>query len=524
MSKTRRLAADRRRDLLFPVLMLVILTLVAVGILLYWSADALNRRQAVAQESLVSSTLETNLDALRSLVIDYAWWDEAVTTFDVGLDERWAKEELGDYLLEAFGVNCIWVLGPGNETKIAFINGKPSTIGLFERMPPSVSLLLDAARQGRSIDQVPAAGFVAIDGQLEIVAASIVSPFETIAGPPDPDSASVIVFGRPLGEAFFAAQSLNSFLGTPEFSTAAPPDGFLGHVIAGFDGVALGNIVWRDLRSGDDVIWRAAPLLLAALLILCLLLVLTVRRVEAVVLREGRLTVSLDHERQRRQDKSRFVSMVSHELRTPLQAIGSAADMLDRYGDQMSLAERQEETQTIRRGVAALARLVDDVLLVGRVDAPRPAGDGEVVDLAELCSAVWREVSLALKATQTLRLNDRIGHPVVGASQVMLNAVLSNLLQNAAKYAAEASEIEVELAEEPDCYRLAVRDFGPGIPADLHEAVFEPYWRAESTAALEGAGLGLPVARAAARSLGGNITIESDDLDRGTRFVLRWPR
>ena len=106
----------------------------------------------------------------------------------------------------------------------------------------------------------------------------------------------------------------------------------------------------------------------------------------------------------------------------------------------------------------------------------------------------------------------------------MLHAVLSNLFQNAVKYSEAGSEVEVEIAEEHGSYRISVRDFGPGIAPDLRGSVFEPYWRADSVAKVPGAGLGLPIARASARSLGGDLTVECDDLDVGTRFVLRWPR
>src|SRR3546814_1399173 len=61
--------------------------------------------------------------------------------------------------------------------------------------------------------------------------------------------------------------------------------------------------------------------------------------------------------------------MVAQELRTPLQAIGTAADLLERFGDQMSEPERREETRTIRGAVGTLARLVDDVLVMGRAEA-----------------------------------------------------------------------------------------------------------------------------------------------------------
>ena len=506
------------------MLLLVILTLVAFSFLLYWSAEALNRRQAEAQESLISSTLDTQRRALRALTIDYAWWDEVILTFDVELDERWASENLGSYLQETFGINCLWVLGPNNETKAAFINGEPSTVAIGDLLQDRVAGLLQSARAGRTIDDVPEPGFVVNDGRLELISASIVSPFASIAGPPDPESASLVVFGQPLEGAFFNSASLKSFLEMPHFTTESPPEGYLGHEIIGLNGDHLGYVIWQDLKPGDALLWRLAPLLIAAVLILLLLFGLMVRRVEAVVSREGHLALSLDHERQRRRDKSRFVSMVSHELRTPLQAIGSAADTLERYGDKMTLEECREETRTIREGVSVLAGLVDDVLLVGRADAARQVATGECIDLSELCSAVWREVSLALKADHRLRVSDCIGKPVCGGAQTMLHAVLSNLFQNAVKYSDAGNEIEVEIAEEPEWYRISVRDFGPGIAPHLHSSVFEPYWRADSVAAVPGAGLGLPIARASARSLGGDLTVEADDLDVGTRFVLRWPR
>src|SRR3546814_8142651 len=105
---------------------------------------------------------------------------------------------------------------------------------------------------------------------------------------------------------------------------------------------------------------------------------LAIRRVETVVLREGRLSLSLHQEKQRRSQKSDFVSMVSHELRTPLQAIGTAADLLERFGDQMSEPERREETRTIRGEVGTLARLVDDVLVMGRAEATADSRGHEI--------------------------------------------------------------------------------------------------------------------------------------------------
>ncbi len=72
MDATRKILARRRRNLLFPILLLVAISLVAMAALLYWSADSLNRRDALAQEGLVKSVVQIRKGGVRQLVIDYA--------------------------------------------------------------------------------------------------------------------------------------------------------------------------------------------------------------------------------------------------------------------------------------------------------------------------------------------------------------------------------------------------------------------------------------------------------------------
>jgi signal transduction histidine kinase len=256
------------------------------------------------------------------------------------------------------------------------------------------------------------------------------------------------------------------------------------------------------------------------------LLILAIRQVETVVSREGRLFISLYQEQQKRSQKSDFVSMISHELRTPLQAIGTSADMLERFGDQMSVAERSEETRTIRRAVSGLARLVDDVLVMGRADAAPDRDSGEPLDLARFCRAMWREVSVALRSKQEMALQDRLGGPVHGVNEVAMHTILSNLMQNAIKYSQGEGDIDVVLAREGEDYVIAVTDFGPGIAEAEREAIFQPYWRASDVKDIAGTGLGLAVARSAARSMGGELILDcggGESSGRGTRFVVRWP-
>lgn len=519
---TRENVARRRRNLLLPILLLVAVALVAVGALLYWSAVSINQRDSVAQEDLIRSIVQLRKDNLRQLVIDYAWWDDAVTKLGTAVDERWARERLPSYLQSTFGISAGWIVNSDGNVAFSFADGGPLAPDEATALPGGTADLLAAARAAETIDDVPAAGFVMYQQDLALIGASVIAPLED-AGPGTLEEAGVLVFVQPMDLTLFSRAGIGEHIDNLQFLRGAIPPGYLGCIVKGLDGQAIGSVVWRDQRAGDHLLWSVVPLLLVALVAVCVLLFLAIKRVETVVSREGRLSISLYQEKQRRSQKSNFVSMVSHELRTPLQAIGTAADMLERFGDQMNETERREETKTIRRAVGTLARLVDDVLLIGRAEASESRNGGEPFDLGRFCSAVWREVSVALRSKQEMVLDDRIGAPVNGLNDVAMHTILSNLMQNAIKYSRGVGSIEIELRRDGPDYVIAVTDCGPGIPASERDAIFQPYWRSRLVDGIAGTGLGLPVARSAARSLGGDLVVEDSGDGRGARFIVRWP-
>ena len=517
----RAVLARRRRNLLLPILLLVAVSLVAVSALLYWSAVSINQRDAVAQDDLVRSVMQIRKESLRQLAIDYAWWD-AVAHLGTSLEERWTREDLPGYLQDAFGIAAGWVVAPDGRVRFSFENGRAIQAQAAPVLPAGGAELTATARAAGSLDAVPAPGFALYQQDLALIAASLIAPLSNGRETAE-EQGGVLVFVQPMDLTLFARAGVGEHIVNLHFLRGPVPPGYLGCEIKGLDGKVIGNVVWRDQRSGDAMLWSVAPLLLIALLAVCFLLVLAIRRVETVVSREGSLSISLHQERQRRSQKSDFVSMVTHELRTPLQAIGTAVDMLERFGDQMNAAERREETSTIRRAVGTLARLVDDVLVMGRAEAAADGEGGEPTDLARLCRAVWREVSVALRAKQQMVLRDGIGTPVYGLNDAAMHTILSNLMQNAIKYSRSVGDIELDLSRDGGDYVIAVTDHGPGVPEEEREAIFQPYWRSRQTEGIAGTGLGLPVARSAARSLGGELSIEAAGPDGGARFVLRWP-
>ncbi|MGF1592174.1 MAG: ATP-binding protein [Kiloniellaceae bacterium] len=517
----RDILARRRRNLLLPILLLVAVALVAVGALLYWSAQSMNHRDAVAQEDLVRSIVQLRKDSLRQLVIDYARRDDEIAALAAGSGPAHLGENLSAFLRGTFDISAGWILSSDGTVAFSFEDGRPIPPQAAPALPPGGAELAAAALLGRNIGEAPAAGFVLHQQELALIGASLIVPPGQVSG--EAEARRVLVLVQPMDMTLFARAGIGEHIDNLRFLRGPVPPGSLGCELKGLDGEVIGSVVWRDRRSGDDLLWSVAPLLLVALLAVCVLLVLAIKRVETVVSREGRLSISLHQEKQRRSQKSDFVSMVSHELRTPLQAIGSSADMLERFGDQMTEAERHEETRTIRRAVETLARLVDDVLVMGRAEAVESGDGGGPVDLARFCHAVWREVSIALGTKQALVLQDSIVSPVEGINDAALQTILSNLLQNAVKYSRGEGDIEVELRRDGDRYVIAVTDCGPGVSPAEREAIFQPYWRSRQAEGIGGTGLGLPVARSAARSMGGDLVVAAGAEGQGARFLVHWP-
>jgi two-component system OmpR family sensor kinase len=209
-----------------------------------------------------------------------------------------------------------------------------------------------------------------------------------------------------------------------------------------------------------------------------------------------------------------FVADASHELRTPLAAIRGYSELIERRGDavpdEVSEALRRARSQTER-----MTSLVEDMLLLARLDAGRPL-QREAVDLSQL---VVDSVSDAHAAGPghhfTLDLPD---DPVtVTGDATRLGQVLANLLANARTHTPPGTTVVAGLAGGPDGNgapagaRIWVADQGPGIPVDLLPHVFERFARADAgrSRAAGSTGLGLSIVHAVVAAHGGRVTVES---------------
>lgn len=223
--------------------------------------------------------------------------------------------------------------------------------------------------------------------------------------------------------------------------------------------------------------------------------------------------------------KDDMLSIVSHELRTPLTPIKASAQLLRRRADRMSEAQREQLLGQIEHRAEHLARLVDDLLLVGQLSASADARPRLVPALTDLTALLRTNVAeLALVRPQH--------HIVLDAPEALpavtdarrIRQIVDNLVDNACKFSPPGTEVQVSLRASDAWITLKVSDSGRGIPPEDLARVFERFERVEDPLHMttSGAGLGLYIVRALCRALGGDITVDSV-LGAGTTFTVRLP-
>jgi signal transduction histidine kinase len=208
-----------------------------------------------------------------------------------------------------------------------------------------------------------------------------------------------------------------------------------------------------------------------------------------------------------------LLANASHELRSPLTRIRMGLELM---GDSPSPAMKAE----ISRSVGELDQLIDEILLASRLDAKEAdLGTIEPVDLTGLASEECARVDAHLE------LGFDPHSIVVPGVGKLLRRMLRNLLENARRYG--TSDIEVQLSSLTEnnrhWVRLCVCDRGPGVPPDLRERIFEPFYRLPGASEREGGvGLGLSLVRSIVQRHGGHVHCQ-DREGGGAQFVVMLP-
>ncbi len=222
--------------------------------------------------------------------------------------------------------------------------------------------------------------------------------------------------------------------------------------------------------------------------------------------------------------KDEFLAMLAHELRNPLAPISSAAQLL-RHA-RLDETRMRDITDIIIRQVGHITGLVDDLIDVSRVTRGLISTEKNPQDMQGIVNDAVEQVRPTIEAR---RHSLTVGLPpqrlrIMGDHKRVVQ-VITNLLNNAAKYTPQGGHIDLQLAQQGDWVTLDVRDDGIGISAELLPRVFDLFTQGERSAdrAQGGLGVGLAVVKSLAELHGGRVAVASDGPGKGSVFTLTLP-
>jgi signal transduction histidine kinase len=264
--------------------------------------------------------------------------------------------------------------------------------------------------------------------------------------------------------------------------------------------------------------------------------------VQQVAAFAARVLVQAEHEANQRdhverlerldRQKTDFLSTVSHELRTPLTSISGYLELLQ-DGDAGELTAAQRSMLgVIDRNSTRLRGLIEDLLVLNRIESGGLHVERHDVDLGELVRHTVEELSpLAGRGQVELEVDDCAGGVVVSGDQGHLHRAIVNVLSNAIKFTPSGGRVELSLEVLPDgegpagpWARLCCRDSGIGIPASDLPQLFSRFYRAgnATTAAIPGTGLGLAIVKTIVEDHGGRLDLTSVE-GEGTVVAIELP-
>lgn len=222
--------------------------------------------------------------------------------------------------------------------------------------------------------------------------------------------------------------------------------------------------------------------------------------------------------------KDEFLATLSHELRNPLAPLRTGLELLRMANDDP--AKVPAYRAIMERQVDHLVRLVDDLLDVSRITRGSLELKKSRVELNTVVRAALQDIEPAIRtAGHTLDVNLPEDPIVLEADPVRLGQVLTNLLNNAAKYTPAGGRIELAVEEQVGGVELCVRDNGCGIPADKLDAVFEMFGQIDRSleSGNRGLGVGLSLVKSLVEMHDGTIEARSEGIGRGSEFRLWLP-
>ena len=221
--------------------------------------------------------------------------------------------------------------------------------------------------------------------------------------------------------------------------------------------------------------------------------------------------------------RSALLSSVSHDLRTPLVSIIGSATGLASCDGALSSADRAQLVQTILEESERLNRFVQNLLDMTRLGYGALQPNREWVDLREIVGRALKQMARPLASLKVeVQIPDDL--PLLHVDPILIEQVLVNILDNAAKYSPAGGRIEIAAALDGEQVSVRVSDEGPGIPPEARDTVFDVFYRVRAgDKQAAGTGLGLSICRGLIEAHGGRIEALPGPGGRGTTIAFWLP-
>ncbi|MEM9978029.1 MAG: ATP-binding protein, partial [Cyanobacteria bacterium P01_D01_bin.2] len=237
---------------------------------------------------------------------------------------------------------------------------------------------------------------------------------------------------------------------------------------------------------------------------------------------ETEIRNTLERERELNEMKTRFVSITSHEFRTPLTTILSSAELLEHYGEQWDIVKQHQYLKKVQSAATHMTALLNDVLLISKVEAGRMEFDPQPLVLNGFCREIIEELQITTER-HTLELRSQLPDIPHQIDRKLMRHILTNLLANAINYSPGGGKIVVGLNSIGDNIELWVQDSGIGIPPEAHPTLFDSFVRGPNVGTISGTGLGLAIVKKSVGLHRGEIGFKSA-VGKGTTFTITLPR
>lgn len=235
---------------------------------------------------------------------------------------------------------------------------------------------------------------------------------------------------------------------------------------------------------------------------------------------------ALAHAEESDRMKSAFISNMSHEIRTPLNAVAGFSSLLVESGSEIGEAEKKDMQERITNNVELITSIVDEMLELSKSESEsnlRPQTEYTDVWVNQLCRGVLRSMVMKAKKGVEMRFASKLPDDfVIRTHPATVKRILYHILDNAQKFTEQGYiELRCGVDKEKHQIKLIVTDTGIGIPKEDHGRIFDLFEKGNENFK-EGIGLGLPICRRLAASIGGEVELD-DSYTEGSRFILTIP-